>query len=165
MPNENSRRYMDVDSLEALWDDTGQLISNLVENAAQDISDVAVQQAQAAADDSIRAAIDAVGDISELAVPLMSADTRGGATLGTGLRVDDGKLSLGDIVTDSCDGPIYSVYAEGWSEQVSTTGKNLWAFGDESFTAATSTSPETMPHKYTTNPPSAGTYSVVPSGF
>lgn len=84
---------MDVDSLEALWDDTGQLISNLVENAAQDISDVAVQQAQEAADDSIRDAIEAVGDISELAVPLMSDVVRGGAMLGDGLSVDGGKLS------------------------------------------------------------------------
>ena len=86
------RRYMDVDSLEALWNDTGQLISNLVENAAQDISDVAVQQAQAAADDSIRDAIEAVGDISELAVPLMSDVVRGGAKLGSGLKVDAGAL-------------------------------------------------------------------------
>lgn len=87
------RRYMDTDSLEALWNDTGQLISNLVENAAQDISDVAVQQAQAAADDSIRDAIEAVGDISELAVPLMSDSTRGGAKVGPGLIVEDGALS------------------------------------------------------------------------
>ena len=38
-------------------------------------------------------ALDAIGDISEQAVPLMSATTRGGAKLGTGLEVSDGTLS------------------------------------------------------------------------
>jgi hypothetical protein len=42
-------------------------------------------------------AIDAMGDISELAVPLMSSDVRGGAKLGTGLRLDDGHLSVEPI--------------------------------------------------------------------
>ena len=95
---------------------------------AQEQATAAIAQAQAdqqqAADD-LNAAMDALGDISEVAVPLMSEAVRGGAKLGSGLVVDDGKLSLGDVVTDSHDGPIYSVDAEGWSEQETTTGKNL----------------------------------------
>ena len=95
---------------------------------AQEQATAAIAQAQAdqqqAADD-LNAALDALGDISEVAVPLMSETTRGGAKLGSGLVVDDGKLSLGDVVTDSHDGPIYSAHGEGWAEQASTTGKNL----------------------------------------
>lgn len=77
-------------------------------------------------------ALDAMGDISELAVPLMSANVRGGAKLGNGLRVDDDTLSVdnlvhsgsgAEVVTDGC--AIYSVDGEGWSEQRTTTGKNL----------------------------------------
>ena len=90
---------------------------------AQAQATTAIAQAQAdqqqAADD-LNAAIDALGDISEVAVPLMSETTRGGAKLGSGLKVDDGKLSLGDVVTDSHDGPIYSVDAKGWAEQDGT---------------------------------------------
>ena len=101
--------------------------ANAARDAANQATTTANQAAATANDASERAeaAIDAVGDVTELAVPLMSAGTRGGAKLGTGLKVEDGTLSLGDIVTDSCDGPIYSVDAEGWSEQASTVGKNL----------------------------------------
>ena len=78
--------------------------------------------AESANDASARAeaAIEAIGDISELAVPLMSETTRGGATLGQGLTVDGGALSIGDVVTDETDGPIYSVDAKGWAEQDGT---------------------------------------------
>ena len=90
---------------------------------AQEQATTAIAQAQAdqqqAADD-LNAAIDALGDISEVAVPLMSETMRGGAKLGSGLAVDDGKLSLGDIVTDSADGPIYSAHGEGWAQQDGT---------------------------------------------
>ena len=84
------------------------------------------------------AAIEAIGDISELTVPLMSSTTRGGATIGNGLTVDGGALSIGDIVTDETNGPIYSVDAKGWAEQDGTPtpdnpqevrvarGRNLW---------------------------------------
>lgn len=41
-----------------------------------------------------KAAIAAIGDISELAVPLMTEDVRGGAKLGAGLAVVDDTLSL-----------------------------------------------------------------------
>ena len=100
-------------------------------NAATASANAATADAQAATADAMdateraEAAIDAMGDISELAVPLMAEDTRGGAMLGSGLKVDGGKLSLGDIVTDQTDGPIYSADAEGWAEQDTTTGKNL----------------------------------------
>ena len=96
--------------------------------ASVDASKEAAQQAAATANDAsarAEAAIEAIGDISELTVPLMSETTRGGATLGQGLTVDGGALSIGDIVTDETDGPIYSVDAEGWAEQDTTTGKNL----------------------------------------
>ena len=51
---------------------------------------------------------------------VMSKDVLGGATLGQGLTVDGGALSIGDIVTDETDGPIYSVDAKGWAEQDGT---------------------------------------------
>lgn len=44
--------------------------------------------------DAANAAIEAMGDISELAVPEMSANVRGGAKLGTGLAVVDGALGV-----------------------------------------------------------------------
>ena len=91
--------------------------------AGVDASKEAAQQAAATANDASQraeAAIEAIGDISELAVPLMSETTRGGATLGQGLTVDGGALSIGDIVTDETDGPIYSVDAKGWAEQDGT---------------------------------------------
>lgn len=50
----------------------------------------ALEEAIAAAN----AAIEAMGDISELAVPEMSASVRGGAKLGTGLAVVDGTLGV-----------------------------------------------------------------------
>ena len=94
-------------------------------NAAQSASASATAAdtaAESANDASARAeaAIEAIGDISELAVPLMSESTRGGATLGQGLTVDGGALSIGDVVTDETDGPIYSVDAKGWAEQDGT---------------------------------------------
>lgn len=56
---------------------------------AQDAADEAEDAAERA-----EAAIEAIGDITELAVPLMSANTRGGAKLGSGLEVDsDGALN------------------------------------------------------------------------
>lgn len=73
-------------------------------------------------------AIAGMGDISELAVPLMTEDVRGGAKVGQGLHVEDGSLSLGPLVsegnpTHGC--AIYGVSGEGWSEQRVTVGKNL----------------------------------------
>lgn len=100
-----TRRYTDIETLEALWADIDQRCSELVDDAAQDIADEAVALAQDAADDSIREAIEAVGDISELAVPLMTADVRGGAKLGDGLHVEDGALVSGMYyTTEESDG-------------------------------------------------------------
>lgn len=45
-------------------------------------------------------AIDAMGDISEQAVPLMSADVRGGAKLGSGLEIENGKLRVIGLYVD-----------------------------------------------------------------
>ena len=56
----------------------------------------AVEAATAAA----LAAIEAMGDISELAVPEMSANIRGGAKLGDGLSITDGVLSVDGATID-----------------------------------------------------------------
>ena len=121
--------------------------------AGVDASKEAAQQAAATANDASQraeAAIEAIGDISELAVPLMSESTRGGATLGQGLTVDGGALSIGDVVTDETNGPIYSVDAEGWAEQDGTPtpdnpqevrvcrGRNLLDFDANTFDGYTS---------------------------
>lgn len=53
--------------------------ATIIANATEDIRDELTQ------------------DISELAVPLMTTDVRGGAKLGTGLRLDDGRLSVEPI--------------------------------------------------------------------
>lgn len=68
-------------------------------------------------------AIAGMGDISELAVPLMTEDVRGGAKVGQGLHVEDGSLSLGPLVregnpTHGC--ALYAVEAQGWAEQDGT---------------------------------------------
>ena len=96
--------------------------ANDAKDAAIAATSTATQAAETATDatDRAEAAIAAIGDISELAVPLMSEDTRGGAKQGSGLKVSDGALSLGDIVTDSHDGPMYSAHGEGWAEQDGT---------------------------------------------
>lgn len=58
-------------------------IAEWLEDATEQLNDVSGRAEEA---------IEAIGDISELAVPLMSADTRGGAKLGSGLAVDGGAL-------------------------------------------------------------------------
>ena len=81
--------------------------------------------AAATADDATNranAAIAAMGDISELAVPLMSADTRGGAKLGDGLAIADGALSLqvAQESTGAVKGPIAKLQAQGYATQDGT---------------------------------------------
>ena len=62
-------------------------------SAAEDAADAATD-ANTATEAALEA-IEAMGDISELAVPLMSSSTRGGAKLGDGLSVDEnGKLNV-----------------------------------------------------------------------
>jgi len=65
-----------------------------------DAASTAATAANAAAVDTndattrANAAIDAMGDISELAVPLMTKDTRGGAKLGNSLQLVDERLNV-----------------------------------------------------------------------
>ena len=90
----------------------------------------AATQAATSASERAEDAIDAMGDISELAVPEMSADVRGGAKLEQhgGLALRDGALGIGSLVQESdgyARGGLAEVTAKGHAEQVSTTGKNL----------------------------------------
>lgn len=104
--------------------------------AAKEAADAAAGSADDAAEaagdatEAAYAAIEAMGDISELAVPEMSEFIRGGAKLGDGLTVEDDALNLGPLVkhsTGQTDGSaIYGLHGEGWSEQETTTGKNLF---------------------------------------
>ena len=73
----------------------------------------------------LETALDAIGDISELAVPLMSPTTRGGAKLGHGLTIEDGALGIGEVTDPTDAGPIVELTAKGHAEQDTTTGKNL----------------------------------------
>lgn len=71
-------------------------------NAAITRADAAADTATYAASDAeqrINAAIAACGDVSQLAVPLMSADIRGGARLGQGLSVANGYLTSNAYLT------------------------------------------------------------------
>ena len=125
-------------------------------NAATTAANTATTAANTATE-AANAAIEAMGDISELAVPTMSASTRGGAKLGDGLDVSGDVLSLGNLVksgsgssveTDGC--ALFSVEGEGWSEQTVTTGKNLWPHGDKTVTQLSSISlPSTPAGTYT----------------
>lgn len=99
--------------------------------AAKEAADAAAGSADDAAEaagDATKAAyaaIEAMGDISELAVPEMSEFIRGGAKLGDGLTVDSNeKLNLGPLVKHSTgvtDGSaIYGVQGEGYARQSGT---------------------------------------------
>lgn len=81
-------------------------VRELTDEAERAISDARAQQAEAAAE--LDAALDALGDVSELAVPLMSATTRGGAMLGSGLAVSDGRLrtNLVESASGSANAPM-----------------------------------------------------------
>ena len=90
---------------------------------ANDAAATATNAAATADDatDRANAAIAAMGDISELAVPLMSADVRGGAKLGDGLEIADGALSL-QMTGEGTEvkGTIASLTAKGWATQDGT---------------------------------------------
>lgn len=92
------------------------------------------------------AAIAAVGDISEVAVPLMGPDVRGGAKLGDGLAITDGALGIDPDPQESTGavrGAIASLTAKGWATQDGTPtpespvpiqvarGRNLYRNGFE----------------------------------
>ena len=65
-------------------------------DAASTAATAATSSAESANDATTRAnaAIDAMGDISELAVPLMTKDTRGGAKLGGSVQLVDERLNV-----------------------------------------------------------------------
>ena len=65
-----------------------------IESALAEAVSEAADELASAIEGRVDAAIEAVGDISELAVPLMSSDVRGGAKLGSGLEISDGFLSV-----------------------------------------------------------------------
>lgn len=101
-----------------------------VESRVQEMAQDAAETATADAEQRIQDAIDAMGDISELAVPLMSKDVRGGAKLEEhgGLVLRDEKLGIGSLVQESdgyARGGLAEVTAEGHAEQFTTSGKNL----------------------------------------
>ena len=134
------QRFLDdaADQLEEFEEST----VGAIDEARQQV-DEAVEEADAATARAIAAAEAAEGIVLQ-DIPTMSPTVKGGATLGSGLTVDDGALSLGDlvqsgsgaeVVTDGC--AIFSVDGEGWSEQRTTTGKNL--LPDTAPTASSST--------------------------
>ena len=111
--------------------------ANSKASAANTAANAASTAAQTATSTAARAeaAISAMGDISEQAVPLMSADTRGGSKLSPkgGLELRDEKLGIGSLVQSGTQvtGPIAGVTAKGWAEQFTTTGKNLYPTREE----------------------------------
>lgn len=81
--SDGTRKY-DLAQIAAVTD------ANVIASMAERAAEIATEAAERRIDD----AIDAMGDISELAVPLMSSDVRGGAKLGDGLALSDGVLSV-----------------------------------------------------------------------
>ena len=65
-----------------------------IESALSEAVSSAADELASAVESRVDDAIGAIGDISELAVPLMSSDVRGGAKLGSGLEMSDGFLSV-----------------------------------------------------------------------
>lgn len=95
-------------------------------NAATATANTAADTAGQASERATAAAEAAEGVVLD-AIPTMTANIKGGAKLGDGLRVDDDALSIGnlthfgsgaEVVTDGC--AIYIVDGEGWAEQDGT---------------------------------------------
>ena len=88
------KRIVSSDELAALTNNIYADVEDFV-NEAFDVETImlAATNARAAAAEA-QAAIDAIGDITEQSVPLMSSSTRGGAKLGVGLEITDGALSV-----------------------------------------------------------------------
>lgn len=103
--------------------DPEQAYSNGIMEAIDDAHDAAAD-----ARDAAEEAREAAGGT----IPLMSPIQRGGAKVGSGLHMNGEALNLGPL-TDSGSGAsvqtdgvgIFGVTGEGWSEQDTTTGKNL----------------------------------------
>lgn len=124
-------------------------------NAAATAANTAAGSANAATSEA-NAAIEAMGDISELAVPLMSADTRGGAKLGSGLAVSDGALSVSPIPDASIDS-VASGDSQAGAQSLSLTGlSRLWAKMRSAFAA--------MSHVHSADDVTSGTLPVARGG-
>lgn len=88
------KRIVSSDELAALTNNIYADVEDFV-NEAFDVDKImlAATTARTAAAEA-QAAIDAIGDIASVSVPLMSSSTRGGAKLGVGLEITDGALSV-----------------------------------------------------------------------
>ena len=88
------KRIVSSDELAALSNNIYADVEDFV-NEAFDVDKImlAATTARTAAAEA-QAAIDAIGDIASVSVPLMSSSTRGGAMLGAGLEITDGALSV-----------------------------------------------------------------------
>ena len=100
--------------------------------AAQSATEEAQAASQAAqeATDAVNDAIETIVDISELAVPEMTSEIRGGAKLGNGLKITNGYLSIDTDINSAngiVHGSITSLTAKGRATQTQTTGKNLYS--------------------------------------
>lgn len=116
----------------------------------------ALEEAIAAANTATAEVREAMGDISELAVPLMSADTRGGAKLGSGLAVSDGALSVSPIPDASIDS-VASGDSRTGAQSLSLTGlSRLWAKMRAAFAA--------MSHVHSADDVTSGTLPVARGG-
>lgn len=103
------KRVVSSDELASLVNNIYQDVEDYVDDAF-DVSAIlqAATDARVAAN-TAQAAIDAIGDISEIAVPLMSATTRGGAKMGSGfimssagvLSVDPDSIELSTMSADT----------------------------------------------------------------
>jgi hypothetical protein len=88
------KRIISSDELAALSNNIYADVENFV-NEAFDVDKIMLAAATArTAAAEAQAAIDAIGDIASVSVPLMSSSTRGGAKLGVGLEITDGALSV-----------------------------------------------------------------------
>lgn len=90
-------------------------VTEWLEDATEQLNDVSGRA---------EAAIEAIGDISELAVPLMSTDVRGGAKLGHGLRISAERLGV--QLVDGASGDEGIVSANGdYLHALAVSGKSV----------------------------------------
>ena len=120
--------YAWTNGVEEFLDDASALLVATVNAASASVD--AMRTDVDGAVDRANAAIDAMGDISEQAVPVMSADVRGGAKIqpDSGLEItntDNLQVRLALESEGDVRGGLAQVTAKGHAEQVSTTGKNL----------------------------------------
>lgn len=137
---ETGKIYVDLtDDSTYRWSGSAYIsISNPIDFATQSEAEAGSDNTKAMTPLRTKQAIDA----NAYTLPTMSASTKGGATVGTGLAMDGDSLAVDvtEIATreyastvaettrtsdGSTAGPISSLSAEGWAEQDTTTGKNL----------------------------------------